>query len=241
MGKQAVGAKPWSGMAAMPGGAPEKSEWRERNKQEGDTIPPPSEGSPHPQLQAVQQGAGVGKGRGKNWVLPPGLPQPPAPSGHTPNSSRGTRLTPSRDPCSRLVQRRPRPGPREAGPSLHLQVWLCPCSWPGGPSGSPTAVGLAAAMSPWEEEEEPAQGGHRHPEEPPSLQPGTRLLCPPLAEGGSPAWGWGGGRWSSESAGASRRRAAGALTGSPGTGPPGPGGSPGTGRAGGAWRWRPRS
>lgn len=36
----------------------------------------PSEGSPRPQLRPVQPGAGVGKGRGGNGVLPPGLPQP---------------------------------------------------------------------------------------------------------------------------------------------------------------------
>lgn len=41
--------------------------------------------------------------------------------------------------------------------------------------------------------------------------------------------------------GASDRHTGRGLTGSPDTGPPGPGGSPGTGTAGGTWCWRPRS
>lgn len=53
------------------------------------------------------------------------------------------------------------------------------------------------------------------------------------------------GRWSLESAGAfstaGRASQVGALTDSPGTGPPGPCGSPGRGRAGGTWCWSRRS
>lgn len=148
-------------------------------------------------------------------------------------------------PHPKLLHRDKTPAPdlvqREApswaqDPLSACQVWPCTqrgapaLLLAGGPLAAPQPVGLAAAMSPW----------MRRRSRPPC---GLALACSAHSRPREEAQLGGGewGRWSSESAGASWPGGRGALTGSPGTGPPGPCGSPGRGRAVGTWRWRPRS
>lgn len=148
-------------------------------------------------------------------------------------------------PCSK----RPHPGPQKGsppGPGLALRKARGPrttCSRGPGPSDAPQLLVLSAA-SPWEEKEEPAPAGA-------SCLPSPPVPTLPTAQPreATPARGVGVEEGAPLERGICwcflRQRGGpagrGALTGSPGTEPPGPCGSPGRDRGGGAWCWRRRS